>query len=75
MICAVLQESGKMVRNMRGALELILKGLKSTDTNVLAFVCAAIAKIAQDRENLAIMTAYGVVPKLAELVFTVSPFM
>ena len=61
-----------MVRSFVGGLELIVSRLKSTDTDVLACVCAAIAKIAQDRENLAVITDHGVVPMLAELVITVS---
>jgi hypothetical protein len=60
-----------MVRSFVGGLELILSRLKSTNTNVLACVCAALAKIAQDKENLAIITDYGVVPMLAELVVMV----
>ncbi|PNF29252.1 hypothetical protein B7P43_G10470 [Cryptotermes secundus] len=57
-----------MVRSFVGGLELILSLLKSTDPSVLACVCAALAKIAQDKENLAIITDYGVVPMLAQLV-------
>lgn len=60
-----------MVRSFVGGLELILSLLKSTDPSVLACVCAALAKIAQDKENLAIITDYGVVPMLAELVVMV----
>jgi hypothetical protein len=60
-----------MVRSFVGGLELILSRLKSTNTNVLSCVCAALAKIAQDKENLAIITDYGVVPMLAQLVVMV----
>jgi hypothetical protein len=60
-----------MVRSFVGGLELIVSRLKSTDTHVLACVCAALAKIAQDKENLAVITDHGVVPMLAQLVITV----
>ncbi len=46
--------------------------LKSSDHEVLASVCAAIAKIAQDEENLGVITDHGVVPLLAKLTHTVS---
>lgn len=39
---------------------------------VLASVCAAIANIAKDEENLAVITDHGVVPMLAKLTNTVS---
>ncbi|KAJ4433774.1 hypothetical protein ANN_16086 [Periplaneta americana] len=73
-LCPCIQnakDSGEMVRSFVGGLELIVSRLKSTDTNVLACVCAALAKIAQDTENLAVITDHGVVPMLAELVLTV----
>lgn len=38
---------------------------------VLASVCAAIANIAKDEENLAVITDHGVVPMLAKLATTV----
>jgi len=60
-----------MVRSFVGGLELIVSRLNSTDTNVLACVSAALAKIAQDKENLAVITDHGVVPMLAQLVVTV----
>lgn len=40
---------------------------------VLASVCAAIANIAKDEENLAVITDHGVVPMLAKLATTVRP--
>jgi len=46
--------------------------LKSDNNEVLASVCAAIAKIACDEENLAVITDHGVVPLLANLTHTVS---
>ena len=39
---------------------------------VLASVCAAIANIAKDEENLAVITDHGVVPMLAKLATTVN---
>lgn len=61
-----------MVRSFVGALELIVSLLKSTDNKVLACVCAAISKVAEDKENLAVITDHGVVPMLCQLVQTVS---
>lgn len=55
-----------------GGLELIVSLLKSEDQEVLASVCAAIANIAKDEENLAVITDHGVVPMLAKLTNTVS---
>ena len=55
-----------------GGLELIVGLLKSSETEVLASVCAALAKIAQDEENLGVITDHGVVPLLAKLTNTVS---
>ncbi|EEB15760.1 Armadillo repeat-containing protein, putative [Pediculus humanus corporis] len=64
------KDSGEMVRSFVGALELIVSLLKSKDNNVLACVCAAIAKVAEDKENLAVITDHGVVPMLCNLVPT-----
>ena len=61
-----------MVRSFVGGLELIVSLLKSEDKEVLAAVCAAIANIAKDEENLAVITDHGVVPMLARLTLTVS---
>lgn len=68
----LLQDSGELVRSFVGGLELIVGLLKSTETEVLASVCAALAKIAQDEENLGVITDHGVVPLLAKLTNTVS---
>lgn len=54
-----------------GGLELIVNLLKSTNKEVLASVCAVIAKIAKDEDNLAVITDHGVVPMLAKLTNTV----
>jgi hypothetical protein len=62
------------VRNFVGGLELIVSLLKSTEIDVLASVCAAVAEIAKDEENLAVITDHGVVPMLASLTNTVNLF-
>lgn len=61
-----------MGRSFVGGLELVVNLLQSEDKKVLACVCAALAKIALDKDNLAIITDHGVVPMLARLVLTVS---
>lgn len=66
------QDAGEMVRSLVGGLELIVTLLKSPDAEVLASICAAIARIARDKENLAVLTDHGVVPLLASLTNTVS---
>lgn len=66
------QDAGEMVRSFVGGLELIVSLLKSEDKEVLAAVCAAIANIAKDEENLAVITDHGVVPMLARLTSAVS---
>ena len=60
------------MRSFVGGLELIVGLLKSPDREVLASVCAAIAKIAKDEENLGVITDHGVVPLLANLTDAVS---
>uniref|UniRef100_A0A3P8S5X9 Outer dynein arm docking complex subunit 2 n=1 Tax=Amphiprion percula TaxID=161767 RepID=A0A3P8S5X9_AMPPE len=64
------KDSGEMVRSLVGGLELILNLLKSTNNEVLASICAAIAKIARDEENLAVLTDHGVIPLLTKLTNT-----
>lgn len=61
-----------MVRSLVGGLELIVSLLRSDTQEVLASVCSAIAHIAQDTDNLAVITDHGVVPLLCNLVETVS---
>ncbi|CAF2427444.1 unnamed protein product [Rotaria sp. Silwood2] len=63
-----IKDSGEMVRSFVGGLELIVSLLKSKDVEVLASVCAAIAEIAKDEENLAVITDHGVVKLLSNLV-------
>ncbi|NWW20391.1 ARMC4 protein, partial [Falcunculus frontatus] len=72
-LCPCIQNaknSGEMVRSFVGGLELIVNLLKSKDQEVLTSVCAAIANIAKDEENLAVMTDHGVVPLLSRLANT-----
>uniref|UniRef100_A0A8C4DC69 Outer dynein arm docking complex subunit 2 n=1 Tax=Dicentrarchus labrax TaxID=13489 RepID=A0A8C4DC69_DICLA len=72
-LCPCIQnakDAGEMVRSLVGGLELIVNLLKSTNNEVLASICAAIAKIAKDKENLAVLTDHGVVPLLAKLTNT-----
>ncbi|KAI9001977.1 armadillo-type protein [Gaertneriomyces semiglobifer] len=64
------KDAGEMVRSFVGGLELIVSLLKSDSTDVLASVCSAIANIAKDEENLAVITDHGVVPMLAKLTHT-----
>ena len=46
------------------------KFLTVFDEKVLAAVCFAIANIARDKENLAVITDHGVIHKLAKLAQT-----
>ncbi|XP_020288030.1 armadillo repeat-containing protein 4 [Pseudomyrmex gracilis] len=64
------KDSPEMVRAFVGGLELTVSLLESTNTEVLGAVCAMIAEIATDPENLGILTDHGVVRKLAALVET-----
>lgn len=66
------KDSPEMVRAFVGGLELTVSLLESNNTEVLGAVCAMIAEIAADPENLGILTDHGVVKKLAALVQTVS---
>lgn len=64
------EESGELVRSFVGALELVVGLLKSKENLVLSAVCAAIATIAKDRENLAVLSDHKVIYMLADLVHT-----
>ncbi|XP_030383364.1 armadillo repeat-containing protein gudu [Scaptodrosophila lebanonensis] len=64
------RESAELVRSLVGAMELVVGLLKSKDMMVLSSVCAAIATIAIDQTNLAILTDLRVIYKLADLVNT-----
>lgn len=59
-----------MVRSFVGGIELIVKLLNSPDSRVVACICAALAMVATDQENLAVVTDLGVVPILAKLATT-----
>ena len=59
-----------MVRSFVGGLELICGLLESKEVQVLAAVCYAIANIARDKENLAVITDHGVIEKLSRLANT-----
>ncbi|KAL9924155.1 armadillo repeat-containing protein gudu isoform 1-T1 [Glossina fuscipes fuscipes] len=72
-ICPCVQnanDSGELVRSLVGAMELVVGLLKSKDVLVLSAVCAAIATIAKDNTNVAILTDLKVIYKLANLVNT-----
>ncbi|XP_037135862.1 armadillo repeat-containing protein 4 isoform X2 [Syngnathus acus] len=61
------KEAGEMVSSLMGAMELVIDLLKSSNDDVLASICAVIAKIAKDKYNLAVLTDYEVVSLLAKL--------
>ncbi|XP_055710057.1 armadillo repeat-containing protein gudu [Phlebotomus papatasi] len=63
-------ESGELVRSFVGALELVVGLLKSKDNLVLSAICAAIATIARDKDNLAVLSDHKVIYMLADLVHT-----
>uniref|UniRef100_A0A3B4FFW0 Armadillo repeat containing 4 n=1 Tax=Pundamilia nyererei TaxID=303518 RepID=A0A3B4FFW0_9CICH len=72
-LCACIEnaeDAGETARSLIGGFQLIVKLLSSTNSEVLASICAAICKIAKDEENLAILTDFGVVPSLAKLTNT-----
>lgn len=64
------QNSGELVRSFVGALELVVGLLKSKDNLVLSATCAAIATIAKDKDNLAVLSDHKVIYMLADLVHT-----
>ncbi|XP_076045813.1 armadillo repeat-containing protein gudu [Oratosquilla oratoria] len=70
-ICICLQQEkeglAEVVRSLVGGIELLVALLESGCESVLSAVCAAIARIAQDPQNLAIMTDYGAVTSLSKL--------
>lgn len=65
-----VNDAGEMVRSYVGGLELIVHLLRSDNIKVLAAICAAVASIAKDEENLAVLTDHGVIPLLAGLTKT-----
>lgn len=69
-LCPCIQNarnSGELVRTFVGAMELVVGLLKSTDELVLSATCAAIATIAKDKNNLAVLSDHKVIPMLADL--------
>nr|XP_053651856.1 outer dynein arm-docking complex subunit 2-like [Cherax quadricarinatus] len=70
-ICTCLQQESEglaeVVRSLVGGIELLVSLLESQSESVLSAVCAAIARIARDPQNLAIMTDYGAVTSLSRL--------
>ncbi|XP_047001069.1 armadillo repeat-containing protein gudu-like [Schistocerca americana] len=73
-LCPCLENSkdaGEMVKSIPGSMLIAIRLLRtSNDTNVLAGVCAVLARIALDKENLAIITDHGVATVLAKHVTT-----
>ena len=56
------------VRSLVGAIELLVPLIRSRDAKLQANVCRAIACIARDQENLAVISDHGVVASLSGLV-------
>ncbi|KAG1714330.1 Armadillo repeat-containing protein 4 [Nymphon striatum] len=67
------QDSADAVRNFVGGLELVVNLLKSDSEQVQTSVCYAIAAIAQDRDNVTVMTDHNVVPSLSSIIVTKDP--
>ena len=65
---ARIKNFGELVRNLTGGIELLLSLLDNDQhSNVLAYACATISKVAIDVNNLAIMSDYKIVEKLTRL--------
>jgi len=58
------RDAGALVRSFVGGVELVVNMLRGENDQVLAAVCATVAEIARDEENLAVITDHGVVPLL-----------
>lgn len=67
------EDLAEVVRSIVGGIELLVSLLESESEAVLSAVCAAIARIARDPQNLAIMTDYGAVTSLSKLAVRVRP--
>ena len=65
-----MEDAGEEVRAYVGGLEIMMNLLKSNHDEVLAAMCKTIAQIAQDSENLGIMTDLKVVQLLSSLTAT-----
>ncbi|CAG0883458.1 unnamed protein product [Cyprideis torosa] len=59
--------TGELVRSLVGGLELLVTRLQSKNDEVVAGICSAVSVIAEDEENLAVLTDHGIVPILAQL--------
>eukprot|EP00002_Diphylleia_rotans_P010801 TRINITY_DN2136_c0_g1_i5.p1 TRINITY_DN2136_c0_g1~~TRINITY_DN2136_c0_g1_i5.p1 ORF type:complete len:941 (+),score=213.11 TRINITY_DN2136_c0_g1_i5:629-3451(+) len=59
-----------IIRSFVGGLQLILDLLTCGYDEVLSGVCAAVANIAKDEENLLVMTDHGVINLLGDLILT-----
>lgn len=56
-----------MIRSFAGGLELLISLLESNDIRVLSCVCATVAEVAKNEENLAVITDLEVVVYLSKL--------
>ncbi|RZF43822.1 hypothetical protein LSTR_LSTR006363 [Laodelphax striatellus] len=61
-------DAGELVRSYVGGFEVIIRLLDSSDLNVLGHTCAAISEIAKDKQNVAILTELGMLPKLSSII-------
>ena len=64
------QNAGTLARSFVGGLELVVNLLQSNNEHVLAAICALIVEIAQDEENLGIISDHGAVKLLSDLIKT-----
>ncbi|XP_053269015.1 outer dynein arm-docking complex subunit 2 [Pleuronectes platessa] len=70
-VWSLLKNSSTEVQSSAAwALCPCIENAKSTNIEVLASICAAISKIAKNKENLAVLTDHDVVPLLAKLTNT-----
>lgn len=59
-----------IIRNFVGGFEIVIKLLKSTQTAVLAAAARLVSTVARDTDNLAILTDFGIVDVLSDLICT-----
>lgn len=72
-LCSYIESSTNssvIIRSFVGGFEIIIELLASKHIRVLAAVCRLISKVAKDIDNLAILTDYGVISILAQLIHT-----
>ena len=65
-----MQDAGEEVRAYVGGLEIMMNLLKSHSLDVVAAMCRVVSQIAQDEENLGIMSDLKVVELLSNLTGT-----